>query len=164
MHSRWRPGGRRRPVAGIRWGWVPVLLLMAACGGSFAYLQPSRQVTETFERLELPDTYRYYTTGSPYRPEALVGVLPDFAPPAGGPWDPAPKGTDLRQMIRGMQFFDEQGLQDGMYGAALQLPGGRRAGIWYSARGRGTVHLDADGRLFVWPPRKRWRRMILLRD
>lgn len=144
-------------------GWMAVLVILAGCVGGHAYIQQSRQVTKWFEDVALPDTYRYYVSGSPYRPDAMIGVLPEFAPPAGGPWAPAPQGDQLRQTLRGMQFFDEKGLYQEVFGAELILAGGRRAGIWYSARGRGTVHLDRDGRLFVWPPKVR-REMLRFPD
>lgn len=159
MHVFAKPREKNRPSAVVRGGWV-VVLLLAACGGSFAHLQPSREVGRIFEQADLPDTYRYYVIGSPYRPEAFIGVLPAFAPPSGGPWKPAPRGAQRRQTLHGMRFFDEERTLDDLLGAAIVLPDGRRAGIWYSARGRGAVKLDREGRLHVWGPRPKRMRLF----
>jgi hypothetical protein len=144
------------PLGGRRWIWLAAGLLIWACGGHYPYFAPSQQVSDQFESGVPPEGYLFFITGPAYRPEALIGVVAEFAPPAGGPWKAAPgDAADWRQLVRGMQFFDEEAHTPGAYGALLRLPDGRPIGIWYSARGLGTVNLDEAGRLWVWPPQQR---------
>lgn len=141
--------------------WLGALVLLCGCAGQHPYLVPSQSVSDQFESGIAPAGYRFFTTGPVYRPEALLGIVPELAPPAGGPWRPAPEDpAQWRQLVRGMQFFDEEAWLMGSYGAILKLPDGRPVGIWYSARGLGTVTQDENGRLRVQPPVQRRPRLF----
>lgn len=147
------------------WGFCLVALVLTwGCAASNPYLKTSRQVTEAFESGQLPPEYRYFIPDSGQRPYILIGVLPEFAPPGGDLWRPAPDdAAPCREIVQGMQFFDEEAFGLGTYGARLMLPDGRQIGVWYSARGLGTAALGPDNRLSVWEP-KRVKRLPLFRD
>jgi hypothetical protein len=134
--------------------WLVAAALLCGCAASGPFLHASQQVTGQFEAGAPPSELRYFFLASGQRPYVLLGVLPEFAPPGGDYWRPV--GDDPArwlEMIRGMQFFDEQAIWPETYGARLMMPGGRQIGVWYSPRGRGTVALGADNRLLAWPPK-----------
>ena len=165
MRQRRDQMGGRCPLRRPCWAWLAVAALLGCgCAASGPFLQASQRVTEQFEAGMLPGEYRYFTIAGGARPYVLLGVLPEFAPPAGDDWQAVPDIVARRlEIVRGMQFFDEEALWPEAYGAALQLPGGRQIGIWYSARGRGTAALGPDNRLWVWAPK--WVRPVpLFRD
>ena len=77
-------GGRRR-IRRPCWVWLAVAgLLWCGCAAPGPFLQPSQRVTDQFEAGMMPDQYRYFIIAGGARPHVLLGVLPEFAPPAGG--------------------------------------------------------------------------------
>ena len=130
-------------------------LLALGCAGPHAYMTRSQGVSQQFETGDLPTGLRYYYHGSPYMPDALLGLEAEYLPD-GAHWKPAPReAAALRSLAISMRYHDPQGNTHWARGAGIHLPDGRRIGVWYSSIGLGLVKVGEENRVHVWPPERR---------
>ncbi len=129
---------------------VLVLLFIAGCaGGPWGSLKRDDGVTLMFTENRVPEDYRYYITGRPNMPYAIVGLDPQWSlDPVF--WQKVAPNTD--EFARKVRFIWDPHIWDQFgsgRGAWILGPGGGKLGIWYSMYPYTSISVDENQKKVV---------------
>ena len=146
---------------GHRYRWLGALIIVMAiqsvfgCAGTYGRLDPSAEVTKTFQSYTILPGHRYYYCGPQGRPDAIIAVNDDFTlvTKAWVPFEPS-----SRQLRRMMDYAETHFGLDTQYspsGYAIRAPDGREIGVWYSIWAQTIVEMLDSHAVRIYPPRTR---------
>lgn len=131
---------------------IAVLAVIAGCaGGTGARLDRSRQVLNDFLAGRVLADHRYYTTGPPGAPDAILGVSAEYIL-VSDRWTVQEMTPDLLRRLVSRMNTEFLSPAAGLLGASVLGPEGERIGVWYSAVGMTTVVMLSDREVRIDPP------------
>lgn len=123
------------------------LLSLVACAGNYGQLERSSEVSQIFEGHEVLADHLYFTSGSEFKPTAILGIRNDYTLKP-GLWRPVEMDTKmLQRLIDAMT--DQLGFTPSIMGAAITNPDGQRVGVWYSRDSHITIRFEDDNVIAV---------------
>jgi hypothetical protein len=129
-------------------------LACAPLSRNYGRIDPSNEVTRTFEEYSVNPQYRYYVTGPHINPNAIIGLDKNYQLDPSTSWKEVNMTPEmLKELIRGMKavlFPKGASLQ----GFVMTDDNGRPVGVWYSIlQARTFLKINSDGTVRIDTPR-----------
>ncbi len=139
---------RRNFIAAL--GLLVSSAIVAGCGGgSYGYIQRSREVGRMFENIVILPDHNYYYSGPDAIPYAVVGIHENYHLQSRY-W----KRIDLTK--EQLSMWITLGMQGSLgfppNGSYIYGPQGEKIGVWYSIFDGTVVRLLSDNQVMVYPP------------
>lgn len=139
-----------RPAAAL-FGMVLLAVVAGCAAGTGARLDRSLEVLNDFRAARVLPDHRYYTTGPPGAPNAILGVSTDYTL-VSDRWTEREMTPELLRRLVGRMNTEFLSTVSGLIGASVLGPGGERIGVWYSGVGITTVVMLGDSSVRIDPP------------
>jgi len=133
-------------------GLCAMLVLLAACSGSYGRLVRSNHVGNLFERHELLPDHRYFVSGPQARPNAILAVHRSYTLRP-GLWRRVEMTPELLKR-RVDAMTGHLGFTPAIMGAIVANPQGKQIGVWYSPYSHTTIRFEPDNEVVVSLPSK----------
>jgi hypothetical protein len=129
-----------------------LLAVVAGCAaGTGARLDRSLEVLNDFRAARVLPDHRYYTTGPPGSPNAILGVSTDYTL-VSDRWAEKEMTPELLRRLVGRMNTQFLSTASGLIGASVLGPEGERIGVWYSGVGITTVVMLGESSVRIDPP------------
>jgi len=126
--------------------WGKIKAAVAGHFRSFGRFEPSRKITEAFEKARVMPEIAYFYSGRGTCPRAVLGLHRDYTLDSRH-WKPVDLTAErLDGWVARMQSEDPVGKRPSGY--AILTPERELAGVWFAGE-RGTVQFKADRRVVV---------------
>ena len=145
------------PAKALRFCLMMILCLSTlACTPMFknyGRIDPSDEVTRTFEEYQVNPQYRYYVSGPHINPNAIIGLDRNYRI---DPWtfwrEVNMTPVMLQELIRGMKsMVFAKGTS--LHGFVMSDDNGRPIGVWYSVlQARTFLKINSDGTVRIDTP------------
>lgn len=144
----------KNAVCGYVFLIIPLVII--SCSGSlsnYGLITPSERVAGEFARFNVRTEYRYYRSGSPLYPNAILGLRKDLRLDPRTLWKEVEMTPlTMKELVGGMQT-KAFGLGLYLYGFELTTPDGSPVGSWYSIpTARTLLRMNEDGTIWIETP------------
>ena len=131
------------------------LIPLTACStGAFGSLQRSQAAIENFSGRKVLPAHRYYTTGVPSNPDAIIAISDQYTLVTDR-WQEREMSPELLSALVGRMNTQIGVTQSvGLLGSTILDDRGGRIGEWYSFVGLTTVEMLGENKVTVYPPAK----------
>ena len=136
---------------------IVLLVIIGGCAGSGNYgrLQRSHEAHKIFNSYQVLPDYKYYYSGPEGRPDAIMGVLNEYALQTTHWTQIDATEVQLKKLIDWINFHHGTNVRYYPYGFVILDPKGNCLGVWYSIWDWTTVMVEDDKRIWVFPPATR---------
>jgi hypothetical protein len=134
--------------------FIALVVLTACAAGTFGRLQRDQTAFQNFTTYNVLPGHRYYTTGVPGNPDAIIAVSDKYTLVTDR-WQEQDMTRPLLSQTVG-RMNAEVGVANsvGLLGSTILDDKGGRIGEWYSIVGLTTVEMLGENKVSVHPPAK----------
>ena len=136
---------------------LALCLSMAACAttsfSSYGRITPNGEVTKAIESYQVNPEFRYFTTGSDFKPAALIGLHTKYRIDPSTNWKEVEMSTGKMKEIVEDMTSRSIAHQRNFQGSEMSDDNGRPIGIWYSTvDARTFLRMNSDGTVWIDTP------------
>ncbi|MHC4103784.1 MAG: hypothetical protein ACYSR9_02500, partial [Planctomycetota bacterium] len=133
---------------------IALLIILIGCAGNYGRLVRDYEANKIFKSYQILPGYRYYYIGPEGRPDAIMGIHPDYALET-TQWTETDLIEDkLKKLVDWINFHNSNNTRYYPDGFLILDHDGRQVGIWYSIWDWTTVIVEENKRIMVYPPLK----------
>ena len=134
-----------------------LLLALVGCAmqsGNYGLVVESREIDQQFKKGDaFPADYKWYYTGSPGSPRALMGISSPYRLDSNRWKSVNSSAASVSKMVSMINNNNGQ-YKFTTFGSRIEGPGGEMIGVWYSPFRRTAVAIQEDGTLTVAIPKE----------
>jgi hypothetical protein len=133
---------------------IVLLIILIGCAGNYGSLVRDYKANKIFKSYQILPGHRYYYSGPEGRPDAIMGIHPDYTLET-TQWTEIDLTEDrLKKLIVWINFHHRNNTRYYPDGFLILDHDGRQVGIWYSIWDWTTVIVEENKRITVYPPLK----------
>lgn len=130
---------------------IVLLIILFGCAGNFGRLVRDAEANKLFKTYQILPGHRYYYSGPDGRPDAIMGIHPDYTLET-TQWTEIDLTKDkLKKLIDWINFHHRSNTRHYPDGFLILDHDGRQVGIWYSIWDWTAVLVKADKRVLIFP-------------
>jgi len=133
---------------------IALLIILIGCAGNYGRLVRDYEANKIFKNYQIRPGHRYYYIGPQGRPDAIMGIHPDYSLET-TQWTQIDLTEDkLKKLVDWINFHNRNNTRYYPDGFLILDHDGRQVGIWYSIWDWTTVIVEENKRIMVYPPLK----------
>jgi hypothetical protein len=131
---------------------IVLVLILIGCAEDYGRLVRDHEVNEIFKSYQILRDHRYYFSGPEGRPDAIMGIHPDYTLETTQWTEIDLTEGKLKKLIDWINFHHRNNSRNYPDGFLILDHNGRQVGIWYSIWDWTAVLVEADKRVWIFPP------------
>ena len=131
---------------------IVLLIIVIGCAENYGRLVRDAEANKIFKSYQILPGHRYYYSGPEGRPDAIMGIHPDYTLETTQWTEMALTEEKLKKLIDWINFHHRSNTRHYPDGFLILDHDGRQVGIWYSIWDWTAVMMEADNRVKIFPP------------
>ena len=140
----------------VKPGTAPILsvllIIVIGCAENYGRLVRDGEANKIFNSYQILQGHRYYFSGPEGRPDAIMGIHPDYTLETTQWTEMDLTEEKLKKLIDWINFHHRNNTRHYPDGFRILGHDGRPVGIWYSIWDWTAVLVKADRRVLIFPP------------